>query len=142
MKKILYLLSISFLILQSCSSSSDNSNQDNSSLYKRWYVVSTTINGSTTYPTVCSNNGHRDYVDFISPNIANFYFVASSTDNICSDDYGGFQSTFTKNGNIIQFYINGNLDFTLTILQLTATSLKLGSTDSSGGTRYTIYSSL
>jgi hypothetical protein len=73
---------------------------------------------------------------FISSNIANFYVVASSTDNICGDDYGEFQLIFTKNGNNIQFYVNGNLDFTLTILQFTATSLKLGPTDCIEGTRY------
>ena len=57
MKKIILLLSITTLMLQSCSSESDN----NSKLFGRWYIVSDISNGTNITHTICSNNGNRDY---------------------------------------------------------------------------------
>ena len=112
----------------SCSSSDSNSsaNQDNSLLYRKWYFVSSTSNSTTYNGQTCTNNGHRDYLDFISPNTANFYYIQSGYANICSDDYALEPYTFTKKGNIINFtYASPSVydPFTITISELTATSL-------------------
>lgn len=130
MKKIIALFSITILILQSCSSGNNNSddttsNEFNSLLFRRWYSVSRTVNGTTYYPPTCSNNGHRDHVDFISPNIANFYYINSSSGGNCSNEYALEPYTFTKNGNTLQMtYSNGIDPSTITISELTATTLK------------------
>ncbi len=130
MKKIIFLFSFTFLILQSCSSGDNNSdettaNEFNSLLFRRWYFVSRTTNGSTYYPTICANNGHRDHVDFIFPNIANFYYITSSSGGNCSNEYALEPYTFTKNGNTLQMtYSNGFDPSTITISELTATTLK------------------
>lgn len=130
MKKIIYLLSITFILLQSCSSggSLDNSN-NNSLLIRRWYFVSSTYQGTTHYATICNNNGHRDYIDFIEPNIANFYHVASSIANSCSDDYALVSYNWVKNGNIMNFTYYGTNASTCVISELTATTLKYVETD-------------
>jgi hypothetical protein len=143
MKKITYLFCITFIVLQSCSSggSSDNSNND-SLLLRRWYFVSTTFQGTTYYPTVCNNNGHRDYVDFLSSNIANFYHVDSSTGNNCSDQYALETYHWVKNGNIINFTYFGNNSSTCVISELTATTLKYVETDAvTHGSSLNVYSS-
>jgi hypothetical protein len=121
-------------MLQSCSSgdNSSNTNNDNSSLLvRRWYKVSETYQGTTTYPIICSNNGHRDYIDFLTPNIANFYYVASSSGNNCSDQYALEQLNWIKNGNTINLTFNGTnvLASTCVISELTATTLKFVETD-------------
>ena len=129
MKKLLYLLSIIFLLLQSCSSSSESSNNNNSLLLNRWYFVSgTDDNGTTVYPINC-DNGHRDYVDFLLPNIANFYHVESSTGNNCSDQYVLETFNWIKNGNTLNFSYNGSNVSTCVITELTNTSLKFIETD-------------
>jgi len=125
MKK-LFILSLSFLVLLSCSSGDDEQSSSNELLMKTWYLVwyEKEYNGSISYP-VCDNNGHRDYIEFISPNIANCYYVKSSSGNICSDEYAFEPHTFIKSGNEISFYYYGNLDRTWTITELTDNSLKI-----------------
>ena len=73
--------------------------------------------------------------------IANFYFIDSSADDICSDEFALSPSTFTKNGNTLKFYNNGVLTATYTITELTTTSLKI-STTYTGGSRFTEFSSI
>jgi len=126
MKKQLFILSLSFLMLLSCSSGDNEQSSNNELLMKTWYLVwyESESNGSIRYP-VCNNNGNRDYIEFTSPNIANFYHVSSSSGNICSDEYVFEPHTFTKNGNEISLYFNGNLDKTWTITELTETTLKI-----------------
>lgn len=134
MKKIIYLLTITFLLIQSCSSSENSSetNNDNTSLLiKRWYFVSETYQGQTHYPIVC-NNRHRDYVDFLSSNVADFNYVASSSGTNCSDQYVLEKYNWIKNGNTISLKVYGTnvtSSETLTITELTATSLKFTATD-------------
>ena len=137
MKKIFYLLSIIFIALSSCSSDSSSSNEDNSLLFRKWYAVSHTENGTTFYPPTCAN-GLRDYVEFISPNIANFYYIRS-----CSlyDGYAMEPYTFTKNGDVLNMtYTNGDDPSVITISELTATSLKFVETWDTGSA-YRVYSS-
>ena len=141
MKKIILILSFTLIALSSCSSDSSSSNEDNSLLFRRWYYVSHTQNGTTFYPITCSN-GHRDYVDFISPNIAKFYYVDGTFGgNDCSDNYAMEPYTFTKNGNILNMtYSKGNDPSVITISELTATSLKFVQTWDTGSAYY-VYSS-
>ena len=135
MKKLICLFSITFLILQSCSSDSSNNsntnNNDSSLLTKRWYFVSETYQGTTHYPVVCTNNGHRDYVDFLTSNIANFNYVSSSSGNNCSDQYILEKFNWIKNGNTItlKFFGTNVTSETLVITELTSTSLKFTATD-------------
>ena len=112
MKKILYLLSISFLMLQSCSSGNDdNSSDDNTLLLRKWY--------DNSYH--CSN-GNRDYYEFLAPNIFRHYVTPSSSNcNYILPEYG----TWTRNGATILLKYDQSLgiwDATLTIEQLTATT--------------------
>jgi hypothetical protein len=134
MKKIFYIFSITFIILQSCSSgdnSSETNNDNNSLLERRWYKVSETYQGITNYPVVCNNNGHRDYVDFLSSNIADFNYVASSTGNNCSDQYSLEKFNWIKNGNTInlKFFGTNVTSETLVITELTSTTLKFTATN-------------
>lgn len=110
MKKIFYLFSIAFLMLQSCSSENgDNLVDDNILLMRKWY--------DNSYQ--CSN-GNRDYYEFSSPNIFKHYVTPSSMDcNYILPEYG----TWTRNGSTILLKYDHSLsiwDATLTIEQLTA----------------------
>lgn len=143
MKKIIYILSITFLVLQSCSSGSldNNNSNENDLLYRKWYFVSRTYNNNTTTYHPC-NNGHRDYVEFSSPNSANFYYVASSSGNECSDDYALEPFTFTKNGNTLKMSYGGIINYsTISISELSVTDLKYVETDSDGFSVYYVYKS-
>lgn len=127
MKKIIYIISITFILLQSCTTGNSNGNiSDNSLLLKKWYLVSYSYKGNTYNQIPCSN-GNRDYLEFINPNIANYYHVKSTND--CS--YALEANTWTKNGNIIQLKYYGNVS-ACTITELTATSLIYVETDSAG----------
>jgi hypothetical protein len=85
MKKIIYLLSVTFLILQSCSTGNSNSS-NNTLLMRKWY--------DNSYH--CSN-GNRDYYEFSAPNIFRHYITLSNLDcNYILPEYG----TWTKNGEV------------------------------------------
>jgi hypothetical protein len=85
------------------------------------------------YPSTCSN-GLRDYLEFISPNIANYYYVSNC--NYVIEPY-----TFTKNGNTLNMtYSNGNDPSVITISELTATTFKFVETWDTGSAYY-VYSS-
>jgi hypothetical protein len=112
MKKLLFLVSISFLMLQACSSGGgDNSSDDNTLLLRNWY--------DNSYQ--CSN-GNKDYYQFSAPNIFKHYVTPSSNDcNYILPEYG----TWTRNGLTILLKYDQSLgigDATLTIEQLTATT--------------------
>lgn len=145
MKRFFYLLSITFLTLQSCSSGgSSDSSINNSLLIRKWYFVSETYQGTTNYPVVCNNNGHRDYVDFLSSNVADFNYVASSSGNNCSDQYILEKFNWIKNGNTItlKFYGTNVTSETLVITELTSTTLKFTATDATtNNSAVRIYSS-
>lgn len=140
MKKSLFLIIIS-LALFSCSPSSNKSDStvDNSLLFRKWFCVSESNNGKTHFYPICPNNGHRDYLEFISPNIVNYYYVDSSSYSICSDVYATASYTFTKTGNIIIEKANGNQIEKLEILELTSTSLKFIETSNGGGSSLFVY---
>lgn len=126
MKKSLYLL-LTILIF-ACSSGSDNdvlAEDDNSLLIGTWYLVGLKLQGQTQDSVqVCDNNGHREYVEFISPNIANFYYIESASGNNCSDEYILEQMTFTKSENEISIYFYDNLVDIWTITKLNGLSLE------------------
>ncbi len=145
MKKLIYLLSVTFLILQSCSSgdsnSANNNNNVNTLLFRKWHLLSSTFEGKTYVHKVCPNNGHRDYLEFKSPDIANYYYVASSSNNICSDEYALEPYNYTKNNNLIVIKYKDIQVKKLEIIELTLTSLKYISTSNGGGTALYEYSS-
>ena len=123
MKKLFYLLSIVFLMLQSCSSgSSNNSSDDNTLLMRKWYV--------NTYQ--CSN-GNRDYYQFSAPNIFRHYVTPSSQDcNYILPEYG----TWTRNGITIIIKYDQSLgiaDAILTIDELSATTFSFVADGAFGG---------
>lgn len=138
--KFLSLLSILFIIFQSCSSgnSSDKlDNPDNNSLLlRKWYWVSQTRVGQQAYFLTSCSNGNKDYFEFSSPNIANFYHVTSSNDcNYILEPY-----TWTKNGNIITLKIFGDTEIA-TISELTATRLVYTLLESNGNSSIYVFSS-
>ena len=128
MRKLIFILGLTFFTLFSCSSGNDDNvspGDDNSLLIRTWYLVGVEDeNGNNVDIVVCENNGHRDYFEFISPNIANFYYIASSSGNNCSDEYAFEPSTFIKNENEISLYINDNLYDIWTITKLNGLSLE------------------
>ena len=136
MKK--YLLSVTFILLQSCSSGDSNSEQkniDNSLLLRKWYVVSQTSQGKTYYHKPCTN-GNRDYLEFSVPNIANFYHWNSTND--CS--YVKESFTWIKTGNVIKLNFYGDIS-TLTISELSVTSLIYVETYSVGSSSLNVFQS-
>jgi len=124
MKKILYLVSISFILLQACSSGGSNnnssSNDDNTLLMRKWY--------DNSYQ--CSN-GNRDYYQFSAPNIFRHYVTPSSQDcNYILPEYG----TWTRNGiTIVIKYDQGFADTILTIDKLSATTFSFVADGAFGG---------
>ena len=138
MKKIFYLLSVAFLLLQSCSSGDGSgSSNNNSILLKKWYWVSQTrVGQQPNYLTPCSN-GNIDYFEFISPNVANFYHVAGSTD--CS--YILEPYTWTINGNVLTLKIFGSTEIA-TISELTATRMVYTLVEDNGASSVWVFRSL
>jgi hypothetical protein len=130
MKKIFYLLSITFLILQSCSSDSSDSNVSSSQLVGKWegfqvasFPPGTIINASTPLMNVqfeCSSK--KDYYQFGSQGS----FKAVDYNVNCSE--GGGIGTYTKTDDIINIYQNNILQVTWEIITLTNTTLKIKET--------------
>ena len=135
MKKLIYLLSVTFLLLQSCSSSdsennnSQNNTSDNSLLLRKWYLVSQTYNGVKSNEYRCSN-GNIDYFEFKEPNTLNYYYVISSS-NCDYTSEGPFN--WIKKGNVISVYFKEKLVRTLAINELTATTFSFVTTDAGNG---------
>ena len=107
MKKIIYLLSITFLILQSCSSGgSSDGNASSSQLVGKWEIYQvgefppgTVITNSTplvNFQFACPT--YKDYNQFGSQGTLK---VATYDEN-CSE--GGGIGTYTKTDNIINIY--------------------------------------
>lgn len=123
MKKLIYILCIITIVLQSCSSGgSENSSSDNTLLMKKWY--------DNSYQ--CSN-GNRDYYQFSAPNIFRHYVTPSSQDcNYILPEFG----TWTKNGNTIVIKYDQSLgiaDAILTIDELSATTFSFVAEGGFGG---------
>lgn len=137
MKKIIYLLSIAFLMLQSCSSGDGSgSSNNNSLLLKKWYWVSQTRVGQQPYYLTPCSNGNNDYFEFISPNVANFHHVRSNND--CSFVLEHY--TWTKNGNELILTFSG-IPYIATISELTASRLVYTLDEGNGTSSVYVFSS-
>jgi hypothetical protein len=130
MKKKFYLFSITFLILQSCSSDSSDNNVSSSQLIGKWEVFQvgefppgTSINSSTplmNFQFECSSK--KDYYQFGSQGS----FKAVTYNSSCAE--GGGIGTYTKTDNFISVYQNNVLQVTWEIITLTNNTLKIKET--------------
>jgi hypothetical protein len=142
MNKLIYLVSIVFLMLQACSSSNSNSNNTASStqLVGKWEVFQvgtvppgTVITGSeslTNFQFACST--YKDYYLFGGQGT----FKVATYNNNCSE--GGGIGTYTKTDNIINLYQNNVLQVTMEILSLSSSTLKVKYPSPATGTPNTI----
>jgi hypothetical protein len=130
MKRYFYLLSITFLILQSCSSDNSDGNASTPQLVGKWEVFQvgefppgTSINSSTplmNFQFECSIK--KDYYQFGSQGS----FKAVTYNSSCAE--GGGIGTYTKTDNFISVYQNNVLQVTWEIITLTNTTLKIKET--------------
>jgi hypothetical protein len=130
MKFFLYLLSVTFLIIQSCSSDNSDGNSSTPQLVGKWEVFQvgefppgTSINSSTplmNFQFECSTK--KDYYQFGSQGS----FKAVTYNSSCAE--GGGIGTYTKTDNFISVYQNNVLQVTWEIITLTNTTLKIKET--------------
>lgn len=130
MKRYFYLLSITFLILQSCSSDNSDGNASTPQLVGKWEVFQvgefppgTSINSSTplmNFQFECSTK--KDYYQFGSQGS----FKAVTYNSSCAE--GGGIGTYTKTDNFISVYQNNVLQVTWEIIALTNSTLKIKET--------------
>jgi hypothetical protein len=127
MKKLIYLLSISFLMLQACSSSSNDNNASSSQLVGKWEVFQV---GSFPPGTVITNSTPLVNFQFACPTYKDYnQFGSQGTlkvatyDENCSE--GGGIGTYTKTDNIINIYQNNVFQVSWEIISLTSTTLKI-----------------
>jgi hypothetical protein len=126
MKKITFLLSITFLLLQSCSSSDGSSSSGSQSLVGKWEVsklktfpASTIITGNESLPNYnhpCATK--KDYIEFWSEGTAKFVYHNQN----CSQ-----QSTianWVKTDFILNLSSNGD-SIAWEIISLTSSELKI-----------------
>ena len=136
MKKITFLLSFTFLLLQSCSSSDGSSSSGSQSLVGKWEINQV---GSFTPGTVITNStplvnfqfecpSYKDYCQFGSQGS----FKLLSYDTSCAE--GGGIGTYTKIDNIINIYQNNVFQVSWEILSLTSTTLKVKYPSPASGT--------
>jgi hypothetical protein len=127
MKKIIYLLGISLLLLQSCSSESNDSNASSSQLVGKWEVFQF---GEFPPGTVITNSTPLVNFQFACPTYKDYYqfgsqgsFKAATYDENCSE--GGGIATYTKTDNILNIYENNVFQFSMEIISLTSNILKV-----------------
>ena len=127
MKNILYLFSLSILLLQSCSSESSDSNTSSSQLVGKWEIYQV---GSFPPGTVITNSTPLVNFQFACPTYKDYWqfgsqgsFKAATYDNSCVE--GGGIGTFTKADNIITIYQNNVFQVSMEIISLTSTTLKV-----------------
>jgi hypothetical protein len=127
MKKIFYLFSITFIILQSCSSDSSDTNASSSQLVGKWEVFQV-----ASYPpgTVITDSTPLINYQFDCPTLKDYCQFGSqgslkqvSYNNSCTEtnDIG----TYTKTDNIINLYQNNVYEGYWEILSLTSSTLKI-----------------
>lgn len=127
MKRFFYLLSISFLILQSCSSDNSDGNASTPQLVGKWEVFQV-----ATYPpgTVITDSTPLINYQFDCPTLKDYCQFGSqgslkqvSYNNSCTEtnDIG----TYTKTDNIINLYQNNVYKGYWEILSLTSSTLKI-----------------
>jgi hypothetical protein len=128
MKKLLYLLSISFLMLQACSSGeSSDSNESSAQLVGKWeafqvgeFPPGTVITNSTPLvPFQFACPTYKDYWQFGSQGS----FKAVTYNSSCAE--GGGIGTYTKTDNILNIYQNNVLQVSMEIISLTSNILKV-----------------
>jgi hypothetical protein len=129
MKKIIYLLSINFIMLQSCSSggSSDSTVSTSSQLVGKWEAYQV---GSFPPGTVINSSTPLINYQFACPTIKDYYQFGSqgtikvaTYNNSCAE--GGGIGTYTKTDNIINIYQNNVFQVSWEIISLTSTTLKI-----------------
>lgn len=127
MKKYFYLLSITFLILQSCSSDNSDGNASTPQLVGKWEVFQV-----ASYPpgTVITDSTPLNNYQFDCPTLKDYCQFGSqgslkqvSYNNSCTEtnDIG----TYTKTDNIINLYQNNVYEGYWEILSLTSSTLKI-----------------
>ena len=138
MKKLISLFSISFLMLQACSSSSNDNNASSSQLVGKWeayqvgsFPPGTEITNLTTlgdYLFECQTPTFRDYWQFGSQGS----FKAVTYNSSCAE--GGGIGTYSKTDNILNIYQNNVFQVSWEILSLTSTTLKVKYPSPASGT--------
>lgn len=136
MKKVIYLVSILFLTLSSCSSSDGDGQSTNTQLVGKWEVfqvksfpAGTVITGNEPlmpFNFACSTL--KDYVLFGSEGTVKVV----TYDNSCNEDAN--IGTYTKTDFLINFYNNGVFDGSWEIISLNNTTLKVKQNNPSTGT--------
>ena len=142
MKKVVYLISITFFILQACSSNDSssstviNDNLTNTLLVGKWeifqgsvYPAGTVVKGNeplTNFNFACPL--YKDYIQFGSQGTVKFATYNSS----CSEEPN--ITTYTKTDFLINFYKNSVYDGSWEIISLTNTNLKVKYPSPSTGT--------
>ena len=128
MKRFFYLLSITFLMLQACSSEgSSDSNTSSSQLVGKWEVFQV---GEFPPGTVITNSTPLVNFQFACPIYKDYWqfgsqgsFKAATYNNSCAE--GGGIGTYTKTDNIINIYQNNVFQVSMEIISLTSTILKV-----------------
>lgn len=141
MKKIIYLFGIIFLMLQSCTSeSNDNNDSSSPQLVGKWEVFQV---GTVPPGTVITGTEPLVNFQFACPTYKDYYLFGSqgslkvaTYNSNCAE--GGGIGTYTKTDNIINVYQNNVLQVTMEILSLTSTTLKVKYPSPATGTPDTI----
>lgn len=131
MKKIFYLLSFTFLLLQACSSSgsSDGSSSSSTSgsLVGKWEVFQ---GGEFPLGTVITDSTPLVNFQFACPTLKDYWqfgsqgsFKAATYNSSCAE--GGGIGTYTKTDNILTIYQNNVVQVSMEIISLTNTTLKV-----------------
>jgi hypothetical protein len=142
-KKIIYLLSVTLLLLQSCSSEdSSDSISSNSQLVGKWepfqvgmYPKGTVITGNEiliNYNSPCSNS--KGYIQFGSEGA----IKSVNYDKDCIGDVG--IGTYVKTDFIINVFVNNKIDVSLEIISLNNNVLKLKEIDTSDSPEFYVVS--
>tara|TARA_R110001606_G_scaffold396671_2_gene571263 strand:- start:918 stop:1349 length:432 start_codon:yes stop_codon:yes gene_type:complete len=117
MKKQLFILSLSFLVLLSCSSGNDDSTStvDYSLLLRKWY----NLKDGSAIEKKCGKPD--EYFVFSEPNIHQHFVIKNSYSgcNYSITDYG----TWTRVGNTITITYDPSLNMGLSIIEIEELSL-------------------
>ncbi len=143
MKKLIYLLSVTFLILQSCSSGdSSSSNVDNSQLVGKWEVFQVGM-----YPkgTVITGNETLNNYNFPCPKFKNYiqFGGEGAIKNVnynkeCVEDV--VIGTYIKTDFILSVFLNNKLDSSIEVISLNNNILKLKEIDTSDSPEFYVVS--
>lgn len=116
MKNLLFVFSISFLLMFSCSSNSDNDNStedDNTLLMRIWY----NLEDGSGIAEDCDKPS--EYFEFSEPNIHEHVVIGNNGCDYILTDYG----TWTRDGNTIIITYNESLSIDPSIITIEELSL-------------------